>query len=117
MVIYEMKIEKTFQATISLGFKEGYEGKVHELNEVIEICKKYCNDVGLCVTITPTHFVYTNGYEPGCFIGFIQYPYFPDTKENIKYKAIKLANKLMREFKQTKVSIICTDQTYTLTEA
>jgi ferredoxin len=107
-----LKIESTFEAKISLGFREGYTDVIHNIDEVKEICQQYCNEVGLCVTITPTNFIYVNGQEAGCFIGLINYPRFPSTSEDILSKALELAKIFLEEFKQNKVSVICNDKTY-----
>jgi formylmethanofuran:tetrahydromethanopterin formyltransferase len=115
-----MKIQKTFKATISLGFRVGYLQKIHKIDEVERICHDFCDKIGLCVTITPTTFIYSrrtetpDGWEDGCFVELIQYPRFPDSEENIRERAIELAKILMKNFGQTKVSVICTDNTYML---
>lgn len=31
-------------------------------------CRRYCNDVGLCVTVTETEFVYSGGAETGALL-------------------------------------------------
>lgn len=72
----------------------------------------YLNEIGLCVTLTPTKFIYADGWENGCIIGLINYPRFPDTPDNIKKKAVKLATILLNQFKQYKVSIVCPNKTY-----
>ena len=59
-------------------------------------CREYCLKVGLCVTVTPTLFIYTGGEEYGVEIGLINYPRFPDTGGNILSKATELA-KLCRD--------------------
>jgi len=107
-----IKEVSTYQATISLGFREQYTDKHHTIDEVLDICQKYCDSIGLCVTVTPTHFVYTNRGEEGCFIGLINYPRFPSSSEDISNKAIDLAYILKEKFNQYRVSIICTDKTY-----
>ena len=107
-----MKIIPTFEAKISLGFREGYTDIVHSIDEVKEICQKYCNEVGLCVTITPTNFVYVDGQEEGCFIGLINYPRFPTTSDYISKTALELAQIFLEKFKQLKISVICNDKTY-----
>ena len=109
-----MKIKEvdTYQATISLGLREGYTDVVHSIDEVLSVCQSYCDSVGLCVTVTPTTFVYTNGNEKGCFIGLINYPRFPSSKEKINEVALELAKMLTVQFRQNKVSIICSDKTY-----
>jgi hypothetical protein len=107
-----VKIESTFEAKISLGFREGYTEVVHNIEEVKEICQQYCNKAGLCVTITPMDFVYVDGQEEGCFIGLINYPRFPSAPEDILSKALELAKIFLEKFKQNKVSVICNDKTY-----
>lgn len=44
---------------------------------ITNICREYCRDVGLCVTVTETLFVYTGGEERGVEIGLLGYPRFP----------------------------------------
>ena len=115
-----MKIKKSFTAKICLGLREGYTQKVHTLDEVYTISHQYCNSVGLCVTVTPTRFIYTqgagiaDGYEDGCFVELISYPRFPQSKYDIVGNALDLAKLFMVEFKQTRISIIASDQTYLL---
>ena len=111
-----MKITETFNATIQLGFKEHYDGTIHAITEVEEICQNYCDDVGLCVTITPTKYIYKNGNEEGCSIGLINYPRFPSSPKIILDKAIKLSWILLKEFNQFKISIVCNDKTYMIEE-
>lgn len=59
-----------------------------------ELCREFCDDVGLCVTVTPTSYVYTGGHEHGVIIGLINYPRFSDEPTRIEDKAIKLGMKL-----------------------
>lgn len=107
-----IKEVSTYQATISLGLREQYTDKHHTVDEVIEICQDYCDRIGLCVTVTPTYFIYTEGREDGCFIGLINYPRFPSSPEDVYKKAYNLACILKERFNQLKVSIICSDKTY-----
>lgn len=109
-----MKISKTFTANIYVGFKEMDTGLIHTIDEVHDICKKYVDTIGLCVTITPTKYIYTNGNEPGACIGLINYPRFPDTDENIEIKAIKLAELFLVTFRQFKVTVVMPDRTVML---
>lgn len=109
-----MKSCSTYLATISLGLKEGYDGKIHSLYEVESICQQYCDEVGLGVTITPVRFLYTGGGEDGCLIGLINYPRFPSDKDAVVGHAVKIAKQCMIAFKQQRVSIICSDQTLML---
>lgn len=77
----ENKTENTFWVKIYLS---------GDIFVIKQICREYCM-VGLCVTIKEVLFIYTGGEEYGVEIGLINYPRFPDTKENILAKAIKLA--------------------------
>lgn len=61
------------------------------------VCRKVCYDVGLCVTIEDCSYVYTGGLEEGVVVGLINYARFPDSPENIYYKAEVLAKKIMEE--------------------
>ena len=109
-----MKNCDTYLATVSLGLKEGYDGKTHSLYEVESICQQYCDEVGLCITVTPTKFVYTKGGEDGCLIGLINYPRFPVDRTVIVGHAVTIAKQCMVTFKQQRISIICSDQTLML---
>jgi len=109
MIIKEVP---TYQATISLGLREQYTDKYHNINEVIDLCQEYCDCIGLCVTVTPTYFIYTGGKKDGCFVGLINYPRFPSSSEDILKKTFDLAYILKVKFNQNRVSIICNDKTY-----
>lgn len=106
-----LKTAPTYTAQIYVGLREGYDGPVHEIGEAEAICQAYCDAVGLCVTVTPTHFIYKDGREPGCVVGLINYPRFPDTSENIRAKAMVLAWKLKIAFKQFRVTAVFPDDT------
>jgi len=112
------RIKKTFTAKIAVGFREGYGDKVHSLEEAYDIAKDYCNRIGLCVSVTPTRFIYTqslatpDGFDDGCFIELIAYPRFPSSKYDIIKDAIELAKIFIKEFNQIRISVIATDQTY-----
>lgn len=83
-----MTTVKTFTATIYVGLLEKYDefgneftgGILHTIDQVEEVCQGYCNGAGLCVTVTPTKFIYTKRWEPGCIVGLINYPRFPSTE-------------------------------------
>ena len=109
-----MKTVSTFTAIIYVGFKERDTGKLHTLEDAEMIASAYCDEVGLCVTVTPTRYIYTNGGEPGCMIGFINYPRFPSTPDEIREKALALAGRLRAAFNQYKVSVVFPDETVML---
>ncbi len=109
-----MKTVKTFTAVIYVGFGEQDGGAMHTIEEAEVICQSYVDAVGLCVTITPTRFIYTDGGEPGAVIGLINYPRFPASEDTILGKALELARLLMRAFRQFRASVVCSEKTYML---
>lgn len=72
---------------------------------VEEICQKYCDDVGLCVTVDMTLYVYTGAKEFGLKIGLINYARFPDTPQAIWAKAEELAEQLRLGLRQRSYTI------------
>jgi len=105
---------ETITAKIYLGLREGYTEKVHTLDEVKDFLQKYVDRVGLCVTVTPTTFVYKDGREDGAVIGLINYPRFPTTREKLKQTAEEIAGLCKAEYKQNRVSIEYQDETIML---
>lgn len=96
------KIEPTFWAKIYLAGD-------HEI--IKQVCRQYCFEVGLCVTVTPTTFIYTGGEEYGIEIGLINYPRFPDSDKNILNKAKILAEKCRTAAYQHSYLILTPTQT------
>jgi len=76
-----------------------------------DICAKYCDDVGFCVTVTRTIYVYTGGREDGVIVGLINYPRFPATQTEIMNHAGQLAALLCTGLDQQSYSIQNADQT------
>lgn len=109
-----MKTVTTFTANIYMGLREGYDGNCRTIDEVRRLCQDYVNEIGLCVTLTPTEFIYKDGCEPGVIIGTINYPRFPSTNGQIKERTLNLAKKLLVEFKQYRVSIVFPNETVML---
>ena len=95
-----------FNISIYVGLREGYEGLCRTPQNAIDICRKYCDHVGLGVTVTPTNFVYVGGDEPGVIVGLIHYPRFPKTEKAMCRDAIDLAQMLRQGLKQQRVSIV-----------
>jgi hypothetical protein len=102
----------TFWANIYVGQKNRDTGEVYPLDIAFEICQKYVDEVGLCVTITPTEYVYTDGGESGFVVGLINYPRFPSSPEVIRGHALELGRRLLDEYRQYRVSIVFPDKTY-----
>lgn len=76
-----------------------------------QICCDYCDEVGLCVTVTETHYCYTHGQEYGVIVGLINYPRFPAEPADIFAKAEVLALKLIDGLRQQSASIQSPDKT------
>jgi hypothetical protein len=70
------------------------------------ICRQYCMDVGLCVTVEDVDYIYTGGAEIGVRVGLINYPRFPASTDDIMMKARELANLLMVGLCQHSYSIV-----------
>lgn len=71
----------------------------------IETAKRWlrrrCYDRGLCVTITPTTFIYTGGEEQGFAVGFVNYPRFPvESAAELCGVAREIAGRLVDECSQ-----------------
>lgn len=66
---------------------------------------------GMCVSITPTSFIYSGGREEGFRIGFINYPRFPQNPEEILRQAEELADWVRDHIGQYSWSITTPDET------
>lgn len=110
----------SFTATIYVGFRVGRSAEpaktVHEIDEAKAVIQAYVDRVGLCVSVTQTEFIYTNGREHGIAVGFINYPRFPSTPEAIRELALELAETLRVSLGQFKVSVVFPDETVMLGE-
>ena len=113
----------TFTADIWVGRRVGYTNKIHPMSIAYKIIHEYCNQIGLCVSITETNFIYTardagnttDGEEPGFKVGLINYPLFPQTEGKIKEIAQNLAILLKEAYEQKKVTIVYPYPYHTLT--
>lgn len=105
----------TFTATIYVGLKDRASGTVFTHRYAKSIIQEYVDAVGLCVSYTETEFIYTRGGEMGMAIGLINYPRFPSSPEKIRTHAIRIAEILITECKQLRVSIVMPEETIMLT--
>jgi hypothetical protein len=81
-----------------------------------ECCRKFCDEIGLCVTIEATRYVYTGDAENGVRVGLINYGRFESTPDEIFAKAEALANRLLDGLEMTSASIVATDRTIWLSK-
>lgn len=82
-----------------------------DLAQAKQICRQFCFDVGLCVTVEPVAYIYTGGEEAGVRVGLINYPRFPATQAEIAEKAHKLADALTHGLCQHSYSVVGPEQT------
>ena len=75
------------------------------------ICRDFCDNVGLCVTVTETHYCYTGDEEAGVIVGMINYPRFPSTPESIWSRAEALGERLCAGLRQQSYTIQAPDKT------
>ena len=104
--LFGMKKTKAFNVQIWCGLRVQYwETKLHTLDDAREIIDAWIEEVKDCVTLTPTEYRYVDGMEPGFIVGWIQYPRFPRDEEEIKNRAIDLAERLMEGLEQNRVTV------------
>ncbi len=65
-----------------------------------QVIREECMAEGLCVTLTPTRFIYTGGEESGYVVGLIDYPRFPSGKDKVRSRAEFLAHELIKKTHQ-----------------
>lgn len=82
-----------------------------DIEQAKQVCRRYCYEVGLCVTIEPTTYIYTGGEEVGFRIGLINYPRFPKEPEKLWTRAVELADQLRDTLCQHSYSLIAPDKT------
>ena len=76
-----------------------------------EICRAYCFEIGLCVTVEPVDYIYTGGEEAGVRVGLINYPRFPCDEFALRLKAGNLADLLMEGLHQHSYSVVGPNET------
>jgi ferredoxin len=82
-----------------------------DIDAARQICREYCDEVGFCVTVTPTHYVYRDGEEAGFIVGLINYPRFPSHQAALAAHALAIADRLRVHLGQESYSIQYPDLT------
>jgi hypothetical protein len=108
-----IKVEN-FSAQIYVGLHARDTSELFSVIAAEQICQEYCDTDGFCVTVTPTRYIYKDGWEQGVIVGLINYPRFPSTKEELKKRCFELATELMLRLKQKRVTIDFKDETVML---
>ena len=111
-------VEPTHTARIYVGCLDTEAGFERPVAEIKAFCADYVKDVGLCVNVQKTWFAYGDdgegNNEGGAIVELIQYPRFPKAEKDITKQALDLGERLIKRMNQKRISVICTDQTYTL---
>lgn len=81
-----------------------------------QIIRREAKAQGMCVTIEPTTYVYTGGEEVGYVVGFINYPRFPASPDDIWARADKLAETLKQETYQSSYTIMDPNKSFFVTD-
>jgi len=76
------------------------------------VCREFCDKEGLCVTVTPTTYVYTGGQENGVIVGLINYPRFPSEVGAIYATATALAEELCAKTGQQSFTVQTPDAAF-----
>jgi hypothetical protein len=82
-----------------------------DISQIKNSCRKWCNAHPLCVTVTPTTYIFTGGAEEGAQIGLINYPRFPSELNELFDMAESLAYFLLKECSQDSFCIVGPDET------
>lgn len=110
-----MKSVSTYTAKIYCGLRIGYSDIQQHYDKVRDCLQEYCDKVGMCFALDKTEYIYKNGSEMGVTVTIITYPRMPVTPAEIKIEALLIANILMVEFKQFRVSVVFPDETIMIT--
>jgi len=81
------------------------------IETVKDVCRQECYTKGLCVTVTPTHFIYTGGEEAGVEVGLINYPRFLLSNGAVTERARILSLKLLEATYQHSVLVMTPETT------
>lgn len=88
-------------------------GPIHVIEQA---CRTYCLDVGLCVTVEPTKFVYTGSEELGAVVGLINYPRSESSQQRVTERAMTLAGLILDATMQHSVLVMTPDDTTWITK-
>lgn len=97
-----IKQAKSFPVTIFIA---------GDYNTATSVLREYCDEVGYCVTLKETNYIYTGGEENGIEVGLINYPRFPADSATIIQKAREIAERLREQLNQESFSIQTPDDT------
>jgi len=111
---------ETFTARVYVGLYDTESDLEQSQIKLRRSCQQFVEEVGLCVNVQETVYQYgsnrTGGKEKGAVVELIHYPRFEhgNPEEKITVNALDLAEMLMEEFHQKRVSVVTNTETYTL---
>ena len=101
------KLATSYEARLYMGCKEGYDGEEFTEEEIRTAVQEFQNSqVIIPVRITRTCFVAGDYYERGWEMVAINYPRFPKDKKEIWNFMHALAEHLLVQFKQNRITIL-----------
>jgi hypothetical protein len=80
------------------------------LSVIEQTCRRVCQS-GLCVTVSPTRFIYTGGEETGACVRLVNYPKYPTDPEALWQVAEGLADEILKYTHQDSVLLMSPDRT------
>ena len=92
---------------------DSYHVVIHMAGDIVgakSSCQAFCNRVGLCVTVTPTTYIYTGGREEGFTVRLINYPRFPKADRELWVLARELAQGLRTSLGQESFTLEAPDR-------
>lgn len=101
----------TYQVSIVVGMKEGYDGIIRPYKDAYKIIEKFCDNNLVGAEVIEGQCYYVNGHEPCIRVNFINYPRFPKTNEEVYQKAKDLGMILAKALNQQRFTIVATDLT------
>lgn len=82
-----------------------------DFEQAKQVCREYCMNVGLCVTVEPIIYVYTGGEESGVRVGLMNYPRFESDRSEVAGHAFNLAKILRNRLCQWSFSLVDSEKT------
>lgn len=79
-------------------------------DRIEQVCSDFVSEVGLCVNVKKTNYIYTHGEQSGAEIGLISYPKFKPSLSQTWDEAIELCERLMDECNQKSATIIDSEE-------
>lgn len=73
--------------------------------------RRQCYEAGLCVTVAPVDFIYTGGEEVGFVVGLVNYPRFPAEPQQVRDRAVRLAQDLVVHLCQRTALVVDSHET------